>query len=103
MEVINYCTLFDSNYALQGLALLKSLIKTTGKDFHLFILALDEEIEEILIDFGLKNDSSCFTLLHLYDFERLNPDLLANFSISFRSSPSASGVCLLNKGTMIWL
>ena len=76
MEVINYCTLFDSNYALQGLALLKSLIKTTGKDFHLFILALDEEIEEILIDFGLKNDSSCFTLLHLYDFERLNPDLL---------------------------
>lgn len=47
MAKYNFCTLFDSGFLLQGLALYKSLEKT-GVDFHLYILIFDDEAVEAL-------------------------------------------------------
>lgn len=42
-----YCTLFDSNYLYKGLALYKSLLSVCD-NFHLYILACDENCEVVL-------------------------------------------------------
>lgn len=45
--MINFCTLFDSNYLDRGLALYYSLCNVS-KDFHLFIMAFDKEAYDVL-------------------------------------------------------
>lgn len=43
-----YCTLFDSNYAAQGLALYHSLVKCSTEPVTLYVLPLDASCEQIL-------------------------------------------------------
>jgi hypothetical protein len=62
--MINFCTLFDSNYLAYGLAMYESLKKNCA-DFHLFIFAFDEKCEEILKKLALEN----VTVISLQDFE----------------------------------
>jgi 2-polyprenyl-3-methyl-5-hydroxy-6-metoxy-1,4-benzoquinol methylase len=50
-----YCTLFDSNYLSRGLALHKSLLAQSSKDFKLFILPMDQACYESLQKLKLKN------------------------------------------------
>ncbi|MBC7904937.1 MAG: glycosyl transferase, partial [Gemmatimonadaceae bacterium] len=45
--MLNFCTLFDSNYMARGLAMYDSLMKHC-KDFHLYIFAFDEQSYQYL-------------------------------------------------------
>lgn len=49
----NYCTLFDKNYLIFGLALHQSLLRQSG-DFRLYMLAMDSECERILRQLDLR-------------------------------------------------
>lgn len=60
----NYCTLFDSNFLLYGLALHQSLCRH-ATNFHLYILAFDTECFNILEKLKLKNT----IIIHHKDFE----------------------------------
>ncbi|OGI27880.1 MAG: glycosyl transferase [Candidatus Melainabacteria bacterium RIFOXYA12_FULL_32_12] len=62
--MLNFCTLFDSNYLPQGLAMYESLEKHC-KSFHLFIFAFDDKCYEILNKLSLEN----VTLISLAEFE----------------------------------
>ncbi len=62
--MLNFCTLFDSNYLNYGLALLESLQKNCA-NFHLYIFAFDEIAEEKLKSLSLKN----VTVISLKEFE----------------------------------
>lgn len=64
MAKYNFCTLFDTNYSAQGLAMYKSL-KKHCKDFHLYIFAFDETLPHILKKLHLKNT----TIISLTEFE----------------------------------
>ncbi len=48
----NYCTLFDKNYLISGLALYSSICDFTD-EFRLYVLAMDDEAERILLDLSL--------------------------------------------------
>ena len=61
---INFCTLFDSNYAAYGLTMYESLRKHC-LDFHLFIFAFDEKCEADLKKLALQN----VTVISLKEFE----------------------------------
>lgn len=52
----HYFTIFDSSFLLQGLSLHSSLMKMGG-DFHLWIIAGDQETEESLSKLNLKHAS----------------------------------------------
>lgn len=67
--MINFCTLFDSNYIDKGMALYQSLQNKTT-DFNLFIFCLDDKCFEILS--ALKWDK--VTLIHYSAIE--SPELL---------------------------
>lgn len=67
--MMNFCTLFDSNYLDRGLVLHESLMQES-KDFHLYIIPFDREALRILENLQLSN----VTLIPLSDFE--NDDLL---------------------------
>ena len=64
MAKYNFCTLFDTNYSAQGLAMYKSL-KKHCKDFHLYIFAFDETLPRILKRLHLKYA----TVIPLSEFE----------------------------------
>lgn len=64
MKCFNFCTLFDTNYSAQGLAMYKSLEKHC-KDFHLYIFAFDETLPHILKKLHLKYA----TVIPLSEFE----------------------------------
>jgi len=52
--MLNFCTLFDSNYLSRGLAMHESLMKYTN-NFTLFVFAFDDRCLEILNKLQLKN------------------------------------------------
>lgn len=60
----NYCTLFDSNYIMRGLAMYNSL-KKYSKDFHLYIFAFDDNCHNKLRELKLEN----VTVISLNEFE----------------------------------
>ena len=62
--MINFCTLFDSNYLTRGLALYESLEKVCSS-FHLYVIAFNEECYEYLKKVRLPN----LTAIALKDFE----------------------------------
>lgn len=62
--MFNFCTLFDSNYISRGLALFESLKKTTP-DFHLYVIAFDEDCYQFL----KKNPETGLTVISLAAFE----------------------------------
>ena len=61
---LNFCTLFDNNYLLQGLALHQSLCKH-APSFNLFILCFDEESKKNLQKLSLES----VTIITLAEFE----------------------------------
>ena len=60
----HFCTLFDSNYLLKGVAMLRTL-KQHCPDAHVYVLCMDVRTREILAQLDL----SCVTLLSLPDVE----------------------------------
>lgn len=62
--MINFCTLFDSNYLSRGLAMYQSLADTRD-DFHLYIFCFDEKTFSVLGQMALPY----VTLISLKDFE----------------------------------
>lgn len=66
----HFCTLFDSSYLHKGLALYESLLNQSI-DFHLYVVAFDQDCYYKLQDFALKN----LTVVSLHEFE--SPELLA--------------------------
>lgn len=62
--MLNYCTLFDTNYLTRGLAMYESLLKYTH-DFHLYIFSFDDYCTSILKDLNLEK----VTIVTLKEFE----------------------------------
>ena len=68
--MMNFCTLFDSNYLSRGLALYESLYKHC-KDFHIFLFPFDHKCYKILRQLDLEKA----TIISLQEFE--DEELLA--------------------------
>lgn len=62
--MINFCTLFDSNYLTRGLALYESLARVCPS-YHLYVIAFDDNCYEYLLKALLPN----LTPISLKDFE----------------------------------
>lgn len=62
--MLNFCTLFDSNYLSRGLAMYQSLSRHC-KDFHLYVFAFDNKAFEVLQKLNLLNT----TIIPLKQFE----------------------------------
>jgi len=62
--MINFCTLFDSNYLTRGLALYESL-KKTCPEFRLFVFAFDDKCYQFL----KKRSFPMLTVISLQEFE----------------------------------
>lgn len=62
--MLNFCTLFDSNYLSRGLELYESL-KRTETNFQLYIIAFDDECYDYLRNLNKKE----LTVISLVDFE----------------------------------
>ena len=67
-----FCTYFDRGYLPRALALYYSL-KSSGADFHLYALCMDDESHQSLEDLALPG----ITLLRLRELERSNQSLLS--------------------------
>jgi len=67
--MLNFCTLFDSNYLSRGLAMYESLVENCN-DFHLYIFAFDEISYTVLKKLELPHTS----IISLPEFE--NEELL---------------------------
>ena len=67
--MLNFCTLYNSNYAAKGLAMYRSL-KGVCTDFHLYIFAFDDVLAEALEKMALPQ----VTVITLAEFE--DEDLL---------------------------
>ena len=52
--MMNFCTLFDSNYASKGIALYLSLEQQTD-DFVLYVMGIDRKCQKILNSIGFKH------------------------------------------------
>jgi len=68
--MLNFCTLFDSNYLAKGLVMHQSLINVCT-DFQLYIFAFDEKTYTVLLQLQLKD----VTVISLSEFE--DPELLS--------------------------
>lgn len=68
--MLNFCTLFDSNYLAFGMTMYNSL-KKHCPDFHLYIFAFDDKCFDVLTQMDLPN----ITPISLKDFE--DEELLA--------------------------
>ncbi len=68
--MLNFCTLFDSNYSAKGLAMYFSLARHCPS-FHLYIFAFDDILADLLVKMKLPN----VTIVPLEEFE--DPELLA--------------------------
>ena len=68
-----YCTYFDRNYVVRGLALIRSLEQHSATDWELFVICMDEETREILERFALPN----ITLVSMARIEEADPELAA--------------------------
>lgn len=66
-----FCTYFDSNYLIKGLALYRSLVRH-AQPFRLWVLCFDETAYEILQKLALPE----VTLISLRDFEEGDEELL---------------------------
>lgn len=64
-----YCTLFDRNYLVKGLVMLRTLLQNS-KQAHVFVLCMDAQTKELLAKINIPN----LTLLSLNDVE--DEDLL---------------------------
>ena len=62
--MLNFCTMFYSNYLTRGLALYESLLSHC-KEFHLYILAFDKKAFDILNEMNLRH----VTIISLVEFE----------------------------------
>lgn len=72
MSLRHFCTYFDRNYLLKGLALYRSLCQNEN-DFVLWVLCLDAETKEILTRIG----ASQIRIVDLRELEAWEPGLLA--------------------------
>lgn len=61
-----YCTYFDKNYLLKGVALIQSLAENEENDFIIFVVCLDEITRIILKGIGLSH----VQLIPLHDIEK---------------------------------
>ena len=52
--MINFCTLYDSNYSARGLAMYESLVRHCPS-FHLYIFAFDDILASTLKKMSLKD------------------------------------------------
>ena len=64
-----FCTLFDKNYLIKGLTMIKSLSKNC-KNFKIYVLCLDDETQYILEENKI-NQISCIALKDIEDDELL--------------------------------
>ncbi len=62
--MLNFCTLFDSNYLSRGLTLYRSLERVSDS-FHLYVFAFDEKCLRVLRQLQLKHA----TIISLKEFE----------------------------------
>jgi hypothetical protein len=63
--MLNFCTLFDSNYLARGLVTYESLIESTKGTAHLYVFAFDEKCYNVLTKMALPN----MTVISLSEFE----------------------------------
>lgn len=68
--MLNFCTLFDSNYLSRGLAMYKSLMAHCPS-FNLYIICLDDKLYKYLSENKLMN----ITAISLSDIEAYYPEL----------------------------
>lgn len=61
---LNFCTLFNSSYLSRGIVLYQSL-ERCALDFHLFVIAFDEECADVLDHFKMER----LTVIRLKEFE----------------------------------
>lgn len=90
MSMHNFCTLFDSNYLLKGVAMLRSL-KQHCPTAHIYVLCMDKKTEEI---FG-KFNFSFITCVPLADVE--NEELL-----NAKSNRSVAEYCWTLSSCFTW-
>jgi len=93
--MLNFCTLFDSNYIAKGLAMYQSLMKTCPS-FHLYIFAFDDLAETDLLKMNLPH----ITIISLTEFE--DEELLSvkqgrtKVEYCWTSTPSTILYCINN-------
>lgn len=63
-QMLDFCTLFDSNYLPRALAMYESL-KRHNHNFHLYVFAFDEKCYDVLKQLSLE----CVTIIPLKEFE----------------------------------
>ncbi|MCX8125317.1 MAG: glycosyl transferase [Spirochaetes bacterium] len=73
MKQIHFCTFFDRNYLIRGLALHASLLRQCQKPFTLWILCFDDETYNILSELNPPN----VRLITHYEFEDGDNALIA--------------------------
>jgi len=87
--MLNFCTLFDSNYSARGLAMYESLVRHC-LSFHLYIFAFDDKLVRALEKMALKY----VTVVSLKEFE--DEELLA-----IKSTRTAGEYCWTCSGSTI--